>query len=164
MKATQLSVIIILASVLMGCQIEVSPFDNEQLTEPSASVQAATAAEEPADTDEEPVASNGSGDSNTGTETQTSPPVTTKSIALTWDIPVERENNEQLFLYEIGGYEIEYRKVGETSYKSIKIEDGYINTYSVTELEAGDYEIRIAAYDVNGLYSKFSDSAVLPTI
>ena len=153
MKTLQLSIIVLFTTVLMGCNIEVSRLGNDQI-----GGQNPTETEQPTSTDrtDEEATDN-------PTPPAEDPVVVGASLEFTWEIPVERENNEQLFVYEIGGYEIEYRKVGESTYQTVKVEDGTINTYELTDLSEGDYEVRIAAYDVNGLYSKFSDSAVLPS-
>ncbi len=162
MKAIQLSAIVIFASVLMGCQIEVTPLGSDQIAGQSTDT-TTPASNENDRNDIDTGDTTNPGDTTVPGDT-TTPSNTNVSLELTWDIPVERENNEQLFVYEIGGYEIEYRKVGDVSFQTVTIEDGTTNTYAFTELEAGDYEIRIAAFDVNGLYSKFSDSAVLSAI
>jgi hypothetical protein len=84
-------------------------------------------------------------------------------LSIGWDVPVERENGEQLFLYEIGGYEIAYREIGSNTYTTLIIENGDITQATISELIPGQYEFRIAAFDSNGLYSRYSEPVVLST-
>lgn len=86
---------------------------------------------------------------------------TSATLAVQWDAPVERENGEQLFIYEIGGYELSYRLVGANEYQSLLIENGSTIETELPITQVGQYEVRIAAFDSNGLYSKFSDAVVL---
>ncbi len=90
-------------------------------------------------------------------------PFGSSSFGITWTPPVERENGDKLLAYEIGGYEISYRKIGSTDYKSITIEDPSITEYFLPIQAPGEYEVRIAAFDTNGLYSRFSDPATFST-
>lgn len=77
------------------------------------------------------------------------------AVELAWNQPRFRENGDDLNPGEIGGYEIRYRQVGEGEPESVVL-DGYWHlSYELSDLEQGDYEFTIAAYDVNGLYSEF---------
>jgi len=76
------------------------------------------------------------------------------SVVLDWRTPDQRENGDYLELDEIGGYEIRYRKDGESNAISVVIEDPYATHYELAGL-TGIYEFSIAVYDVNGLYSRF---------
>lgn len=82
-------------------------------------------------------------------------------LTVQWDRPVERENNEPLFLYEIGGYELSYRAVGDIEYQTLVITNGSTTETELSNIKSGQYEIRIAAFDTNGLYSRYSDSVIL---
>lgn len=83
-------------------------------------------------------------------------------VRLEWDAPQSRENGEYLELYEIGGYELRYRKAGESDYEVIPVEDGATESHEFDDL-SGQYEFSIAAYDTNGLYSEFVNLAPLPS-
>jgi len=83
----------------------------------------------------------------------------TFSAIVEWDIPDTRENGEALDLSEIGGYELIYRKVDELLKPAIIITDQTRDRYELTGLSAGRYEVRIAAFDTDGLYSDFSEPA-----
>ncbi len=83
-------------------------------------------------------------------------------VRLEWDAPQSRENGEYLELYEIGGYELRYRKAGESDYEVIPVEDGATESHEFDDL-SGQYEFSIAAYDTNGLYSEFVNLAPVPS-
>lgn len=76
------------------------------------------------------------------------------SVTLEWRAPDHRENGNYLELDEIGGYEIRYRKEGESDFVSVVVENRYATEYELTGLN-GAYEFSIAVYDSNGLYSRF---------
>jgi hypothetical protein len=75
-------------------------------------------------------------------------------VVLYWTAPTRRLNGEQLDITEIGGYEIRYKQRTQNQYASIKIPDGFTDSYYFDYLE-GQYEFEIAAYDIEGLYSNF---------
>lgn len=77
-------------------------------------------------------------------------------VNLNWTPPVARENGNALDITEVGGYELRYRKVADTAYTYVSINDAWTNTYHFSWLE-GSYVFQIAAYDKNGLYSSFVD-------
>ena len=83
------------------------------------------------------------------------------NISIRWTPPVERENGDKLLAYEIGGYEISFRKQGTIAYSSVVVDKPGIQEFSFPIESAGTYEVRIAAFDTNGLYSQFSDPAFL---
>lgn len=75
------------------------------------------------------------------------------SVEFTWNIPTQRENGEPLYSSELGGYELRYRKLPDTTFTYITIE-AWRNEHIFAWLE-GTYEFEIAAFDINGLYSHF---------
>lgn len=75
-------------------------------------------------------------------------------VLLKWAVPSARENGEQLATDEIGGYELRYKVDNEADYTSVVVDGGYVNTYYFNHLE-GKLTFEIAAYDTNGLYSRF---------
>ncbi|MDQ2076692.1 discoidin domain-containing protein [Marinimicrobium sp. ABcell2] len=85
--------------------------------------------------------------------TTTSPTVEAPRFTLEWTPPSARENGTYMELGEIGGYEIRYRLVNATSYKTIKV-GPKATSHTFADL-SGDYQFEIAAYDTDGLYSKF---------
>ncbi len=102
----------------------------------------------------------------TATPTPTTTPVPTATPApgttsalIEWDIPTTRENGIDLPLSEIGGYEINYKKSGDSAYQTIIITNQNQSEYELTDLEAGEYEVSVATFDSEGLYSDFSEPA-----
>ncbi|MGM8227131.1 discoidin domain-containing protein [Cellvibrio sp. ARAG 10.3] len=75
-------------------------------------------------------------------------------VTLDWYVPTERENGAYLELDEIGGYEIKYKKVSDSKFTVVQINDGSVDRYSLGNL-SGTYEFYIATIDVNGVYSEF---------
>ena len=84
--------------------------------------------------------------------TVTAAPPGAVSVTVSWSIPSSRENGEALGLYEISGYEILYKKVGDSLYYSEKLTDALMTEYVVADLNPGDYEFKISAFDNEGLY------------
>ena len=82
------------------------------------------------------------------------------SATVEWDIPQTRENGEAMSLGEIGGYEILYRNVQQPSYTSIVIEDHTADNYVIRDLSPGEYEVMVAAFDTDGLFSDYSDPII----
>jgi hypothetical protein len=76
------------------------------------------------------------------------------SVYLEWNIPRQREDGTVLDINELGGYEVRYRKVTDDEYTYVSIEDAWTNRYNISWL-SGRYEFEVAAFDKNGLYSKF---------
>ena len=78
------------------------------------------------------------------------------SVSLSWDIPDSRENGSSLEVYEIGGYEIQYKLTDDSSYTSIIINDAQTDSYEVANLAAGTYEFKVATFDTDNVYSNFT--------
>lgn len=76
------------------------------------------------------------------------------AVQVYWTAPNQRENGEFLDITELGGYELRYKRKTDTRYKSVMINDSYIDAYYFDNLE-GDYEFQIAAFDKEGIYSAF---------
>jgi len=84
------------------------------------------------------------------------------SAVVEWDIPDTRENGDKLPRFEIGGYEILFRKTQEDLPTTIVIPNNDaldVENYLISDLTAGRYEVRIAAFDTDGLYSDYSSPA-----
>lgn len=73
---------------------------------------------------------------------------------LKWDVPRFREDGSYLDISELGGYELRYRKQDDQHFTYVSINDPWKNFYQFRSLE-GEYIIQVAAFDRNGLYSKF---------
>lgn len=77
-------------------------------------------------------------------------------MGITWDAPTKRANGTDLYIDELGGYEIRYKKISDVNYTYVTINDPWTMDYKFDWLE-GDYEFQIAAFDKNGVYSPFVD-------
>lgn len=75
-------------------------------------------------------------------------------VFMKWSVPSKRENGELLEVDEIGGYELRYKTSNGSDYTTVLIAGGHVDSYYFNHLE-GDLEFEIAAYDTNGLYSRF---------
>lgn len=73
-----------------------------------------------------------------------------------WTAPTARANGDILKVEDLGGYEIRYKKVGDTKYTYITSGIGpWDNSFTLSGLANGSYIFEIAAFDKNGLYSDF---------
>lgn len=78
------------------------------------------------------------------------------AIALSWDIPTQREDGQTLGLAEIQGYAIEYGTSLSNLDSYVQIE-GATNTQTRLEhLDAGTYHFRIATIDSDGVAGDYS--------
>jgi hypothetical protein len=75
-------------------------------------------------------------------------------VYLRWNIPSKREDGSRLDTSELGGYEVRYRQVNSAEYTYVNIEDAYKNDLHLSWL-SGKYIFEVAAFDNNGLYSRF---------
>jgi len=89
----------------------------------------------------------------------TPPPSQKVTAIIEWDIPTTRENGDDLLLSEIGGYEVIYRHTDDLDYTTVVITDQTVDQYLIENLDPGEYEVLIAAFDTDGLYSDYSDPA-----
>jgi hypothetical protein len=77
------------------------------------------------------------------------------SLQFNWWVPSFRENGSVLPLAEIGGYVLRYRLKGAKAFRSIVIRGGSNKSYLLPGLARGTYDVEIATFDADGLYSKF---------
>lgn len=77
-------------------------------------------------------------------------------VYLTWKVPNQRENGDYLDITDVGGYELRYRRTTDADFTYVTINDAWTTRHNLT-LTEGIYEIQIAAFDKNGLYSQFVD-------
>lgn len=75
-------------------------------------------------------------------------------VALSWAVPIVRENGDYLDITELGGYELRYRLATVPQYTYVTINDPWINYQNFPWL-VGNYVFQIAAFDKNGVYSNF---------
>ncbi|WP_196159508.1 fibronectin type III domain-containing protein [Reinekea sp. G2M2-21] len=138
MKAIQLLTLIALSTILVGCQIEVTPLDNAGLTSQATNITETDSKDTGGEME--------NGESN----------ITASSVTLYWSAPVERANGANIATSEIGAYEIRYKKSSETSYTNVVISNTSVAQHVIDGLDdATLYEFEVAAIDTDGLYSNF---------
>jgi hypothetical protein len=76
------------------------------------------------------------------------------SVTLKWLPPTQRENQAALSTDEIGGYEVRYKTIQESSYNYKFVSGGTTNQIILAGLTS-DYSFEIAIFDTNGLFSNF---------
>lgn len=76
-------------------------------------------------------------------------------VGLSWIAPKQREDKSILDIVELGGYQIRYKKIADSKYTTVVINDAWTTTYNFTVTE-GDYIVQIAAFDKLGILSDFS--------
>jgi len=94
--------------------------------------------------------------SSSSSANSSSPSHVAGPIGISWTAPTKRENGTDLYIEELGGYEIRYKKLTDTQYTYVSINDAWTQQYKFDWLE-GDYVFQIAAFDKNGVYSPFVD-------
>lgn len=78
------------------------------------------------------------------------------SVLVQWDIPTTRENGSDLLLSDIAGYDIYYKKVGETELLKKSVDIATTSEATLANLSAGLYEFYITTLDTDGLRSQNS--------
>lgn len=77
--------------------------------------------------------------------------------SLAWDRPTQRVNGDALHVNEIGGYELALKCELETEYRTYIIEDNTATEYNIDGIALGQCFAKMAAFDIDGLYSKWSE-------
>jgi ABC-type phosphate transport system substrate-binding protein len=75
-------------------------------------------------------------------------------VEIHWVTPNQRVNGDYMDIGEIGGYELRYKREIDNYFTSVIINDKDAATYYLDDLR-GEYEFKIAVFDVDGLYSEF---------
>lgn len=84
------------------------------------------------------------------------------SAQITWEIPTQRENGDDLSFSEIGGYKLSYREAGTEKFTQVMINDQNTASYTVSNLSwGGAYEFRVSTFDDEGLFSELSSPLFL---
>ena len=85
-------------------------------------------------------------------------------LLITWEPPQKKTDGTRLYEYELSFYEIYYRNTNYDYWYIITV-PGYesysTQSYTLTELEKGNYEIQLRTIDNNGL--KSSKSGIIRT-
>ena len=84
------------------------------------------------------------------------PVVTLKSIALSWDMPQQREDGSALESYEIDGYVIKYGTDANNLNQQMTIEGAQVLEAVVEDLAQGTYYFAIATVDSDGTQGAYS--------
>jgi len=80
-------------------------------------------------------------------------------VTLYWAPPTQRNDGSTIIMAELGGFIIKYKSKADTSYTFIDITDSSTKSHIIHNIST-DYDIQIAAYDSDNLYSSFVD--ILP--
>lgn len=105
-------------------------------------------------------ATNNPGDPNNPTNpgSPNNPSTPASSVNLAWDKPAKNAEGASLSTSDILGYEISYRKEGEDKYVKLFVSGGDTETKTLTDLEKGRYEFRMATVMTGNVYSEYSES------
>ncbi|MFC3114909.1 carbohydrate-binding protein [Cellvibrio fontiphilus] len=142
-----------------------SPSSSSVASSVASSVTSSTASSTSSQTSSAPVVSSASSSSAAPVSSASSSSAAASSVGaegttvagpvyLRWNIPSLREDGTTLDITELGGYEVRYRLLSSTEYTYVNIEDAYKNELDIAWLE-GTYVFEVAAFDKNGLYSRF---------
>lgn len=140
------------------------PSNTEPVSSSSSSV-SSVASSTSSQTSSAPVVSSSSSSSSAAPVSSSSSSSATSSLGsegsavagpvyLRWNIPSLREDGTTLDISELGGYEVRYRLLSDTEYTYVSVENAYTNELNLAWLE-GTYVFEVAAFDKNGLYSRF---------
>jgi len=100
--------------------------------------------------------SSGSG-SLTQSQNSSSETTALRTAALSWNAPLQRQNNVSLSMGELSGYVISYGQDPEDLDQTIRIDDASDMDYTVEGLEDGTWYFSVQVEDTNGLMSPPSD-------
>ena len=79
-----------------------------------------------------------------------------KSIALSWDVPQEREDGSALESYEINGYVIAYGTDANNLNQQVTVDGGLVQETVLENLNTGTYYFAIATVDSDGMQGAYS--------
>ena len=78
-----------------------------------------------------------------------------KTVVLYWNAPTEREDGETLESAELGGFVVRYRKsASDAGYTSVLLGTD-VHQHTIDLPDSDEYEIQVAAFDTDGVYSSF---------
>lgn len=80
-----------------------------------------------------------------------------RTAALSWNAPLQRQNNEALKMADLAGYVISYGKDPENLDQSVRVDNASTMEYIVDGLDDGTWYFSVQAEDNNGLMSPPSD-------
>jgi hypothetical protein len=77
------------------------------------------------------------------------------TLALAWTPPSARINGTTLLLSEIGGYTIRYKQTTASVWVYITNIGPLKTDYTLSSIPQGAYDVQIAVYDINSVYSNY---------
>ena len=80
------------------------------------------------------------------------------SLALSWQVPTQRENGDTLLVSEISGYVIQYGDSADSLDNSITITDALTTDYELNGLQSGTVFLRIATVDSDDIQGQYSST------
>lgn len=80
-----------------------------------------------------------------------------RAAALSWNAPLQRQNNESLKMADLAGYLISYGKDPENLDQTVRVDNADTMEYTVKDLADGTWYFSVQAEDNNGLMSPPSD-------
>lgn len=91
-------------------------------------------------------------------------PTVNSKIELSWNAPSAYENGTSILSDELAGFEIAYRRVGDSLFSTVQVQNPSTLNYDIDGLDTGIYEVKVAAFDINGLYSGYSEVYFVPVL
>ena len=82
-------------------------------------------------------------------------------VLLNWDAPVMRSDGSVLTTNDLASYQIRSSSLSDGEESVFAVRDAEAISYILADLSAGTYEFRIAAIDVDGVSSGFSEALVV---
>jgi hypothetical protein len=82
---------------------------------------------------------------------------TTGSMSLSWSAPTTRTDGSSLNLSEISGYQIYVGSSRSNLQMVVDVNQGHLSSYTIDNMDVGDYYVAIAVYDRNGNSSDLSN-------
>jgi len=80
----------------------------------------------------------------------------TSSVALTWEVPLQREDGTDLEVYEIDGYVVAYGTDANNLDSAVSVSGGWETSFVVEDLPANTYYFAIATVDSKGIQGAYS--------
>ncbi|MCG7994808.1 MAG: putative Ig domain-containing protein [Candidatus Thiodiazotropha taylori] len=82
---------------------------------------------------------------------------TTGSMSLNWTAPTTRTDGSSLNLSDISGYQIYIGTTPSNLQMHVDLSQGHISSYTIDDMDLGDYYVAITAYDRSGNSSDLSN-------
>ncbi len=93
----------------------------------------------------------------TGTQSSGSEQSVERAAALSWNAPLQRQNNESLKMADLSGYVISYGQDPENLDQTVRLDNAGTMQYTIDGLSEGTWYFSVQAEDNAGLMSPPSD-------